>query len=628
MGTLLRGFSYSLRRLGRTPGYTTVVGITVALSVGSITMVYAVVDAVLFRPLPYNESDRLVQVWTVQPSGNASFRFPSAQVPVWRAQDALFVGAEPYTASNPALSGEGGPEQLASIRVGGGLMNLLGVNALLGRTIQPADAGRDDVVVLSESLWRRRFSAGQDIIGRTIRLDERSYEVVGVMAKDFRFPYGTPQIWMPLPSLGSDVFPTRVDLIGRLAPGLTIAQAQVRADAIGQGLGELQGAAAPGRIELREPLAKRINPPVRQMLLVLFAAAGGVLLIACANVASLVFVRVSGRALEMRVRAAHGASRVHLVRELLTESTTLVLLGAAAGILLAMAGTDLLAATAPREFAFMSARNIRIDHRVIAMAMAATAATAGLVGLWPALWGARGSALGPILRGMHRVTADRGRLRLRGSFVVVQIALSLMLLVASGLLTSTFVRMTRADSGFETDRLASVLLSPPSWKYRTAEARLARVEEFAERLRAMPGITGVSLADGLPPNVGFWPGVRLEVDGRGVVLDDPGRYLPFNAVDAEFFGITGIPLLAGRTFSAQDGAEAPPVIIMSRALTDRMWPGGDPVGQRVRLEPEGSWYTVVGVAGNVFQDYETPSHEQFAVYSRSIREQAGKVVTR
>ena len=609
MESLSNDLRYAVRRLASARGLATTAILTLAVSIGAATSIYSVVDAILLRPLPFSDPASLLQVWRVQ-EGHESPYLSLEAFEEWRRHDDVFAAAEPFRTRSVALLGSGEPHFLVAAEIGGGMMDLLGVPARIGRPLQPPDdTGRRAVVVLSDALWRSRFAADPGVLGRQIRVDDRSFEVVGVMPPQFRFPRDLTQLWMPLSESPAS---QPVNVLARLRQGVGTEQARDRLGAIAASLQQERPTRNGWQIAARPFQEQRANRSERYALYVLTGAVMVVLLIACANIANLLLVQGVAREREISVRAALGASRGRLARQLATETLVLALAGGALGIWLAMWAVDLLAAFTPRAFTFLSANTISLDGRVLLFAVTVTVLTAVVSGLTPAL---RNSRTDLTRSGNRTATASGHQDYVRRVFVVAQLALSLMLLIGAGLLARTFIRLTALDPGFNPGNVVTVDLSLPRWKYGTRPAQQQFFEMAAERLRAVPGVTAVTIAGGKPPTAGGISfGLRFEIDGKGVVLDDPTLLLPTAEVHPEYFAVLGIPLVAGRTFSGEDRPGGPPAIIISREMANRLWQGENPVGQRLRLRAEGRWHTVVGVVGDVYQlEYNSP-RGMFAAY--------------
>jgi putative ABC transport system permease protein len=438
------------------------------------------------------------------------------------------------------------------------------------------------------------------------------------MPPSFRFPYGQRQLWVPLVVQSTPAKPGRgLSVVARVHRALTADEAQRRVDVAAAQL-DLDRPGKPGwTLGLGPLVARHLNAPVRTALYVLAGAVSLVLLIACANLANLLLVQGSSRERDVAVRAALGASRARLLAQLLTETLLLAAGGAAAGLLLARWAIGLLEAYTPSAMTFLTVNAIALDGRIALFATLLTMATVALFGALPALKGSRTPPLRALGAATRSSTSTPAQERLRRVFVVLQIAVSVMLLVGAGLLMRTFTHLSAVDPGFDAGRLGSTRLSFPRWKYANAAARATLVESVTRRISAIPGVEAVTRTQGLPPdatNIAF--SLKFDVEGRGVMLDDPGLVVPFMSVAPDYFSVMGIPLAAGRAFSADDRAGSPKVAIISEAMARRLWNGDNPVGQRFRLDvgPNDPWYTVVGVAGNVFQFEHAAPRDQFAYY--------------
>jgi putative ABC transport system permease protein len=487
-------------------------------------------------------------------------------------------------------------------------------------------------VVLSDALWRTRFASARDIVGRSVRFDDQTYTVVGVMPPSFDFPYGRRQFWVPLSFDGATAdAPVRVNLMARVRRDLTMEAADARVAALTPAA-ITAGQLRPGLVlHVTPPLARHLNAPIRRALYVLAGAVSLVLFIACANLANLLLVQGAGRGREMAIRTALGASRRRLVRQLLTETMLLAAVGGVLGLLIAQWTIDIIGSFAPRELTFLNTHAIALDMRVVLFAIAVTVVTAAFVGVLPAF---RASGLVPheALKDGRSSTAAPRQERLRRAFVLTQVALALVLLVGAGLMTRTFAHLTRIDPGFDPHNVIAVDIALPRWKYATRAAQTQFFDDVSARIRRLPSVMATTVTGGVPPGAGGISfDLKFEIEGRGVVLEDPQLLLPFSEVDGDYFRTMGIPLKAGRTFSSADTPESPRVIIIGEDMARRLWVDESPVGHRIRFDDERPWYTVVGVAGNVYQFRHDQPHGQFAVYypntqSRGIPAQQTLVV--
>jgi putative ABC transport system permease protein len=607
--SILTDVRYALRRFQAAPGFVAVAAITLALGIGATTAIYSVVDSLLLKPLPYGDPARLINLGTQGRTGVGMY-FDGAQIADLRSRTELFAAVDAYNFAGMKTLGAGEPTQAAATVVGGALMRILAVPPQLGRIIDESDVreGRQ-VIVLGDALWRSAFGADASIVGRTISLDDTTVEIVGVMPPSFKFPTVRQDFWMPFdPLKGSD---RPMFAVARLPANRPSRDAIARVEGSTIATRDRQGAVVQTPLRVAPSLGRFLNTPVRSAIFLLSGAVVLVLLIACANIANLLMVQNASRDREVAVRTALGASRAVLVRQFLIESALLAAIGGGLGLIASQWFLDALVIGAPESSGIVNVNGFVLDHRVILFAIAATMVTGCLFGILPAFKGVRGSA--DALRSGGRGATDGPRQeRLRHAFVVVQLAVSMVLLVGATLLGRTFVQLTRVDPGFEPRNLALTMLELPAWKYRDAAARRAFADGLVERVRALPGVEGAALDGG----GGFTVGFSFEIEGRGVVLDEPRMDMPFSFVSADYFSLMRIPIVAGRAFNAEDVPNGPPAIIISKALATRLWGNDNPLGQRFRLRsrPKEPWYTVVGVAGNVYDSDYRETRDQPAYY--------------
>ena len=615
MDSLLTDIRYAARRIKSAPAFSLVAIVTLGLAIAATTAIYSVVDALMFRPLPYRDAHQLVDVAVTGADGVARGNVTVPQFRGWEQQAGLFAAIEAYANRGLALTGGGEPVNLGGAAFSGGFMEMLGVPPQLGRILTSDDTqpGREQVVVISDRLWKTRFGADPKVLGRTVRLADKSYEIVGVMPGSFSFPWGRRDVWVPLPAATTA---GSLNLTARLRPDATREQTQVQLDSMTSALAEAGAIPANRRAVLNLPIARHINPGIRRGLAVLAGAVMLVLLIACANLANLLLVQGTAREREIAVRTALGASRGRTIRQLLTETALLAIAGGALGILIAQWAIDLLAAFTPPDMTFLETSAIRLDARVVLFAIALTAITGAAFGLLPALRGSRTAPHDTLKDGARSATGGPRQEHLRRAFVLMQLALTVMLLVGAGLLTRTFLHMTRLNPGFDPRNLVTAQLVLPGWKYKTPELREQFHTTLVDRLRATPGVIGATVTGGTPPSGGgFSFGMKFDIRGRGIVLDDPTLTMPTSDVDAAYFETMRIPLKAGRTFTRDDSAPgAAPVIVIGESLARRLWPGENPINQQLRWFSRGPYYTVVGVVGDVYQfEYDQP-RGQLAAY--------------
>ncbi len=593
---------YALRSLRRSPGFAAVAILAMALGIGANTAVFTVVNGVLLRPLPFPQPGRLFLVSYKQQVG------PFASGPGLSDRDYLefqrqtraFDRVATFGQESVTLTGAGDAVRVPAAMVTASFFPALRVNPAKGRAFQPQEErpGGGAVALLSEELWRSRFGADPNILGKTITLDGVEHSVIGVMPAGFAFPGGTA-LWLPL-AVGADPGNSYFrPAFGRLRPSVSQQQAQAELQAFVSHLPAASGARRNDRIAEILPLKDLLVGGIRKSLLVFMGAVAFVLLIACANVANLLLMRGSLRRQEMAVRTALGAHRGRLIRQLLTESAVISAGGAAAGILLAILGVRALLALVPAG-RVPRVEEIHMDGRVLAFALGLAAFTGILFGLLPAFQ-ATGRELRAGLRQAGRSITGR-RERLRGLLVVSEVALALVLLTGAGLMLKSFLRMREVNPGFRPENILTMTVDLPESIYRTAPAIQAFHARILEDLSNLPGVSSAAAVDWLPfagaliqGNFHLHDGSRMP---RGYVVDKP-------AVSPEYFRVMGIRLLRGRYFRAEDIASAPHVAIVSESVSRTFWPSADSLGKRITLEdqprPE-DWLTIVGVVGDVRQE--------------------------
>ncbi len=602
MQTLLQDLRYGIRILSKNPGFTFVVVVTLALGIGINTAVFSVADAVLFRPLPFAEPQQLVEIWQQQPGSDSAYPLRWEAFQQWREQMEVFERVEAYSPRGFTLTGGKEPETIAAPAVSPGLFEMLGVSPQLGRLFQPEDAQPGRVILISDVFWHRYFGGDPDVIGKTLSLDDQLYTVVGVMPPKFKFPYGKFELWVPLAltPLNEMKQPNRFTAVARVRADVSLAAAQSRLDTISAQLSNDKPDPKGWGVQLKALESRRANSGPRRALLALLGAVALVMLLACANAANLLLSRAAMRRGEVAIRLALGAGRWRLLRQLLTESTSLALLSGAAGLLLAWWGIDLLTQLVPDELTFLSINEINLDQRVLLFTLALSLLTGVACGLLPALKSTRPDLQQALKGASKAATADRGHNRLRRGLVVVEIALSLVLLVGAGLMMRTFLRLSSVEPGFDPNNMIAATLSLPQQRYQTLAQEVDFFEQLKTRLLATAGVEEVTFAGGVPPQGGGIAfDMDVEIEGRSPEPFDSKQVLPFSHVDPNYFQTMRIRLLGGRTFGPEDTPTAPPVMIINEVMARHYWPNGDPIGQRLRFSKTGKWCTVVGVTGDV-----------------------------
>jgi predicted permease len=605
MDTLLQDLRQGARQLLRAPGIFAVAVLTLALGIGASTAIFSVVRGVLLRPLEYNDPSRLVAIFSAE-RGGAETRNPSSPANFldWSEESRTMsdmTAAQPWS---PTLMGRDAPVQLSALKATPSLFSLLGVRPMLGRTFPPGEVvgGPDRVVVLGYSLWERQFGADRGIVGRSIVLNGEGYTVIGVMPPNFQFPpfWATgAEMWVPLtftPDAAANRASNFLRVFARLRPGATLDQARGEMEAITGRLRteyprENEGLAI--NVEsLREPVVSGARPA----LLALLGAVGLLLLISCANVANLMAGRAAARQRETAVRAALGAGRRRLIRQWVTESILLSLVGGAVGALLAVWAVEGLIALSPKGFPRLE--EIRPDATVIAFALLLALAIGAVLGLIPALQSARPDLMGP-LRGRSR---DTGLRKLRRALAGFEIALALVLLVGATLLTRSLWRTLHVDPGFRTENRLTMKLSLAGSSHAPAEEQARFFTALIERVKALPGVEDAGVVNHLPISGDLWRS-DLAVEGRPA-KEGESPLASYRVATPTLFAALGTPLLRGRWLDQRDSKDAVPVVLVNQTLAERMWPGEEAVGKRIRLggaDSNDPWLTVVGVVGDVKQ---------------------------
>jgi putative ABC transport system permease protein len=626
MESLWQDLRYGARVLFKQPGFMVAVVLTLALGIGTNTAIFSIIDAVIWRPLPFAQPDRLVTLWSETADGRSSYPGMTVETALeWHNHKQIFEQVEGYTNRSFVLTGGAEPEQLVAMGVSPGLFPLLGVRPQMGRSFIETDAepGNNRIAIISHALWQKHFGADQSAIGKSLTLNDQPYTVVGVMPQSFVFPRPRFQLWVPL-----SLNPTteaerqgRVEVLTRLRPGLTLPAAQTEARAVVQRLNQERPTRRGWGMQLHRLDETRINPGPRRAMLLLFGAVGFVLLIACANAANLLLARSAMRGREIAIRAALGAGRWRLVRQLLIESFILAALGGICGVLLAQIGVDLISKLAPQALTFLSINNFTIDRRVLIFTLTVSCLTGLICGLMPALKASRPD-LNWALKGVTRTaTADRPQQRLRQALIVAEVAISFVLLIGAGLMIRSFLRLSHVSPGFEIRNLLTLSLNLPSRLYPTIDHQRNFLAQVQQRIAAVPGVEGVTVATGIPPRGGgFSFNVEVEVEGRSIDKLDPKHFLPFNSVAPNYFQVLRIPFLRGRTFEPQDVPSTPRVIIINDQMANKYWPNDDPIGKRIRFYKESPWMTVVGVVGDVKAMGLSDENGGFEYYTSSTQD--------
>jgi predicted permease len=618
--TFWRDLRYALRMLGKSPGFTVVIVLTLALSIGANSAIFSVIDGVLLRPLPYPEANRVVRVFF----HNANYpKFPLNPFDFrdFRARNRSFESLAGFTRADLQLSGNGQPERFTGFAVTAGFFHVLGLHPARGHEFNANDEipGNEQQVILSDRLWRNRFAADPNIVGRKITLDSRPFTVAAVMPPGTEHPgngyngvaHGeTVDLWWPFAFRGDPAHRGShyLEVIGRLKKGVAPAEAQAEMNALTAQLAREHPDAREGWQALVIPLYQEIVGPSQRLLLVLLGAVGLVLLIACANAANLLLARATARQREIAVRTALGASRSRLVRQMLTESLLIALISGGLAVAIAVAGVQALVSLLSADFP--RADTIHVNAAVFAFTLLVALATGVLFGLAPALQAARTDVQDTLRAGGHGAGSSRGHLRLRSVLVVGEVSLACLLLIGAGLMLRSFVNLLRTDPGFRPEHLLTARVSLPDATYKPLEA-VHFWGRLCTSLDSAAGIRAAGVGTDLP-----WTGYDDNMGGFTIEGKKPPANQEFHAryhvASPGYFRAMGIPLVRGRFFTAGDNMKGTPTMIVNRSMARRYWPNEDALGKRVTFEDhpkEQDWLTIVGIVGDVKDKPDSPAAE-------------------
>jgi putative ABC transport system permease protein len=610
MTGMAQDFRYALRQLRKSPGFTLVAVLTLALGIGANTTIFSVMNATILKPLSFPDPDRLVLVW--QTFGKAPDDYNIVSAPnYWdfQRQNHVFEGMAIFDSAGRGynLSASGAsrePEQVSGLRVSASFFSVLGVQPFLGRTFLPEEevGGKDHEVVLSYGLWQRRYGADRALVGKTIKVDGQDFTVVGVMPREFHWEFwsGHRQLWVPVGYTEGDKGRSSNSFISfaRLKPGVTVAQARAEMAGLGSRLSQQYPSDDADMSATVVPMSKFGTEGLRTTVVALLAAVGFVLLIACVNIANLLLARGAARQKEFALRQALGAAGSRIARQLLTESLLLALLGGTCGLVLAVWSTTFLPTIVPADVFNIPLRQIDtipVDRWVLAFTLAVSCLTGILFGLIPALSALRGSVSEPLKEGGRGSTAGRSN-RLRHALVASEVALALVVLSGAGLMIESMSRLLGVDPGFNPKNVLVMGMSLPQEDlYNGPPGHPLFCRDLDEHVSAIPGIVAVGAVGHLPLRGDA--GRSFAVEGK----PDPGQgHRPgahYSVACPSYFKALGVPVLAGREFTHQDTVRAPDVVIVNQTMAQKFWPQENPVGKRIRQGD--SWLTVVGVVGDV-----------------------------
>jgi len=638
METILRDLRYSARMLIKSPGFTAVAVLSIAIGIGANTTVFSVINAVLLKSVPYNDPSSLALVWgdsRTESSLRKHNQVSATDIADVRAQTTVLEDVATYSGWFPIMSGAGEAERIPAIQVGDGFFKIMKGAPMLGRVFTPEEQvdGKDFVVVLGHGLWQRRFGADPNIVGKSVMLNGRPYNIVGVMGPDFRplppslvAPEG--QFYRPVAENYDDEERDARHLraIARLKPGVTIEQAQSELSVIAQRVGQAHPLTNKGYGVAVVSITDEITGGIRPTLLMIFGAVIFVLLVACANVANLLLARATVRHKEITIRSAIGAGRGQLIRQLLTESLLLAVLGGGLGLLIATWGTTVVAAAGSKINPMF--QDIHLDRRCLAFTVGVSILTGFIFGLAPALQISKPNLAESLKETGRGSGPAASRNRLRSALVISEIAMTLVLLVCAGLLIRTVARLRNVDAGFNATNILAMNIGLPAAKYPKPENVIAFNKEIVERITALPGVKSAGTTSVLPLSANF--------DGRGLAVEDHPKprgeeiTVDLYVTTPGYLQAMEIPLLSGRVINDQDTKDSPGVALINKTMASQLWPNENPLGKRIKFPGSDKnpqpWRTIVGTVSDVSQyalDKTPPMqiylpHSQFPTSFNSI----------
>ena len=613
MDTLWQDLRFGVRMLVKNPGFTAVAVLTLALGIGANATIFSIVNAVLLQPLPYRDADKLVMVWETSTQSPDDIGIVSAPNYLdWERQNDVFERMAFFDSAGRGYNLSGGtePEQVSGVRVSASFFSVLGITPALGRTFLPEEEtpGKDHVVVLSDSLWRRRYGADPNVIDKTIRVDGEDYTVVGIMPPGFHFQFWSSprQLWVPVVFTEGDLERGSHSFVvcARLKAGVSSEQSRAQMDVIGRGLSEQYPKDNAGKTATVTSMEDFGKSDSRRTLAALFAVVGFVLLIACANVANLMLARGASRQREFAIRSALGARRWRIARQLVTESLLLAVIGGICGLFVASWSSSLLVGILPddlRSIPFRPLAGVAIDGRVMAFTWLISCVTGLLFGLAPALSVSKTDVNGALKESNRGNTRGAGA-RLRYILVAAEVALALVVLAGAGLMVESLVRLLRVEPGLDPKNVLTLEMSLPQENlYYGPPVNKRFTQDLQTHVGSLPGVLAVSGIGHLPLSGGN-AGRGFSIEGR----PDPGSEnqpgAGYSVTCPNYFQTMAIPLVAGREFTEQDRFGAPGVIVINETMASKYWPNEDPIGKRIKLgyfDSKEPWLTVVGVSKDV-----------------------------
>ncbi|PZR72688.1 MAG: ABC transporter permease [Chthoniobacterales bacterium] len=601
---MLNDIRYAFRQLIKSPGFTAVTVLTLALGIGACTAIFSVVNVVLLRPLDYPEPGRIVVIRETNFPEFPEFSVSPPNYLDWEKQTKSYEKLAAYSGSRINLTGDGEPQQLVGIKATAQYFDVYGIKPALGRTFLPEEdaPGKNHVAVLSYPFWQRVFGGAADVIGRPIQLNGEPYTVVGVAPLGFGVA-SRVDAWMPMAFEPKEVSNDArgghyLNVVGRLKPGVTVAQAEAELKVLAAQLAQQYPDSNKGWGIFMMPLQDFSVRDVRTVLYTLLGAVGCVLLIACANIANLLLARATARHREISIRAALGASRARLIRQLLTESVMLALCGGLAGVLFARWGLDALLALAPPNLPRVS--DIHLDAGVLIFSLGLSVITGLVFGIAPAWLAARADVNEALKQGSRGSTEGGARGRLRSALVILEVTFALMLLGGAGLLARSFMQLAHVDPGFTPENATVLRLSLPQKKYALPEQQTAFADTLLERVKTLPGVQAVGLTHSMPLVGDYVLGFNIE--GRAAVAPSDLPSTNYYAVTPDYFRAMGIRLVRGRVFTARDDAKAPRVAVINEMMARQHFPNEDPIGKRINITngPD-TWREIIGIVGDIKQ---------------------------
>ena len=636
MGPFLQDLRYGFRVMLKSPGFTGAAVLALALGIGVNTVIFGIINGVLLRPLPYQDSSQLMSLSQINPTeGSETFPVSIPNYVDWKRQSQSFEQMAAYRSGSSAsfnLTADGAePERIRGLGVSANLFSTLGINALRGSTFQQDDdKNGGHVAILSHALWQRRFNSDPSIVGKTITLNGLGYAVAGVMPPTFDFPVQTEKVelWVPMVFTAEDLSEEmrglhRLLVVARLKSGVTREQAQSEMTTISRRLAEQYPQANTNITSKVVPMLDEVVGNIRPALFILLAAVGCVLLIACANVANLLLARATARGKEIAIRVALGAGRLRVIRQLLTESVLLALAGGALGLLLTLVANYVLLNINPGNIPRL--QEVGVDVRVLGFTFLISLITGILFGIAPALQASKGDLVETLKEESGKSSAGVHKNRVRSVLVVSEVALALLLLISAGLLIRSFLNLQKIDPGFNPQNVLTLRIPLPANKYSEPPQARAFYQQLLDRVKGLPGVQHAGVTTSIP--LTGWNSIfSFEIPGRPA--PPPGQTLEaeFIAISPDYHNAMGIPLRRGRLLSEGDSKTSPSVIVINETMARRHWPNEEVVGKQIKIGP--FLREIVGVVSDVKQDgLNVPSREQIYASIYQVPSPASKILT-